>query len=501
MRRFKYKHSRYRTRRSPLTVVAVPQPLPLPGQLKPLDAEPARPPDRISRPARARDAGQSGSARTHPRARAISTRFRSGPTAEGALYQVFASPGRVTDIVLQEGEELVTVSAGDTVRWIVGDTTSASGAAQRVHVLVKPVRANLKTNLVITTSRRIYLLELTATAETWMASVSWDYPRDRLTALKNQAQRAEAAAPLAAGHCAGAVELPLRNHRRYAVVATAARVRRWRARLHPVSAGHRPRRVAAGFRGRHQAVRPNSSTTATARRTTSSIGCSARPNCAWAARRRKWCASAAPTASSAAAIHDRTEGRSGDAGTARAAAAGHAPESPHADTRRRRAGCGGAGCDLVVAASGSAHARENCQRSCTMSSASLAPKAWTNCRRTTRSCRHAQLRTDVTRTARTRQLRYRGISAARSCAPNGRAICSTPAPRRSGDIATRRSARGCGARRADQPPARSRGGSEGAAVLSREQPQRRSARFRFARSYRAAANNSRVADCCEQCNG
>jgi type IV secretion system protein TrbG len=85
------------------------------------------------------------------------------------------------------------------VRWIVGDTTSASGAAQRVHVLVKPVRANLKTNLVIATSRRIYLIELTATAETWMASVSWDYPRDRLTALKNQAQRAEAAAPVADG--------------------------------------------------------------------------------------------------------------------------------------------------------------------------------------------------------------------------------------------------------------------------------------------------------------
>ena len=121
------------------------------------------------------------------------------PYSEGALYQVYASPGRVTDIMLQEGEELISVSAGDTVRWIVGDTTSASGVAQRVHVLVKPVRSNLKTNLVITTSRRIYLLELTATEQTWMASASWEYPRDRLTALKTQAQRAEAAAPVAQG--------------------------------------------------------------------------------------------------------------------------------------------------------------------------------------------------------------------------------------------------------------------------------------------------------------
>ena len=85
------------------------------------------------------------------------------------------------------------------MRWIVGDTTSGSADAQRVHILVKPVRANLKTNLVVTTNRRLYLLELTATPETWMASVSWDYPQDRLTALKSEAQHAESTAPVAQG--------------------------------------------------------------------------------------------------------------------------------------------------------------------------------------------------------------------------------------------------------------------------------------------------------------
>ncbi|WP_161786860.1 TrbG/VirB9 family P-type conjugative transfer protein, partial [Cupriavidus sp. SK-4] len=66
--------------------------------------------------------------------------------------------GRVTVISLQEGEELVTVAAGDTVRWIVGNTASGSGDALRVNVLVKPIRSGLKTNLVITTSRRTYLM-------------------------------------------------------------------------------------------------------------------------------------------------------------------------------------------------------------------------------------------------------------------------------------------------------------------------------------------------------
>ena len=70
----------------------------------------------------------------------------------------------------------MTVAAGDTVRWIVGDTSSGNGADLRVNVLVKPIRSGLKTNLVITTSRRTYLLELTSTEKTWMASVSWGVP-------------------------------------------------------------------------------------------------------------------------------------------------------------------------------------------------------------------------------------------------------------------------------------------------------------------------------------
>lgn len=183
----------------PMTVVAVPQPLPLPGQMKPLEIAAA--PTPLPQPAdeRERVAQANEDARVPPTRDGYLNAIQVWPYSEGALYQVYTSPGRVTDIMLQEGEELVAVSAGDTVRWIVGDTTSASGAAQRVHVLVKPVRANLKTNLVITTSRRIYLLELTATEHTWMASVSWDYPRDRLTALKAQAKAAEASAPVAQG--------------------------------------------------------------------------------------------------------------------------------------------------------------------------------------------------------------------------------------------------------------------------------------------------------------
>jgi type IV secretion system protein VirB9 len=56
------------------------------------------------------------------------------PFSAGALYQVYTAPGQITDIALQPGEQLVgsgPVAAGDTVRWIIGDTESGSGAARR----------------------------------------------------------------------------------------------------------------------------------------------------------------------------------------------------------------------------------------------------------------------------------------------------------------------------------------------------------------------------------
>ena len=122
--------------------------------------------------------------------------------SEGALFQIYAKPGQVTDIALQEGEKLVgpgPVAAGDTVRWMIGDTLSGSGATQRVHILVKPTRPDITTNLVINTDRRTYHIELRANARVYMASVSWSYPQDELIALRQAEADAVRAAPIADG--------------------------------------------------------------------------------------------------------------------------------------------------------------------------------------------------------------------------------------------------------------------------------------------------------------
>ena len=208
----------------PMTVVAVPEPLPLPAQLKPLVPEALiAPTERID--PRERVSKANDEARVSPTRDGYVNAIQVWPYAEGALYQVYASPGRVTDITLQEGEELVSVSAGDTVRWIVGDTTSASGAAQRVHVLVKPIRPSLKTNLVITTNRRIYLLELTATPSDLDGVCFLELSPGSAGHAQAAGDTCRSCGSCGAGHRAGTIALSVRHQRRQTFVASATRVR------------------------------------------------------------------------------------------------------------------------------------------------------------------------------------------------------------------------------------------------------------------------------------
>jgi type IV secretion system protein VirB9 len=165
-------------------------------------------------------------ARVQPERTGFVNAIQVFPYTEGALYQIYAKPGQVTDIALQEGEALVgtgPVASGDTVRWMIGDTVSGIGPAQRVHILVKPVRPDITTNLVINTDRRTYHLELRANPSVYMASVSWTYPQDQLIALRQARAEAASSAPIAAG-----IDLSTLNFR-YAIDGDKAEWRPLRA--------------------------------------------------------------------------------------------------------------------------------------------------------------------------------------------------------------------------------------------------------------------------------
>ncbi len=172
---------------------------------EPVTAPASKPPVRrvrVKRPISpnvARVAAANRAATQEPQAQAFVNAVQVFPFSDGAIYQVYTAPGAVTDIALQPGEGLVSVAAGDTVRWVIGDTTSGSGTEKRTHILVKPFASGLATNLVITTDRRSYHVQLTATSRTAMAALSWTYPADQLIALRRAAEQAAATAPVSEG--------------------------------------------------------------------------------------------------------------------------------------------------------------------------------------------------------------------------------------------------------------------------------------------------------------
>lgn len=172
------------------TVMERIEPVAMAGQLKPLFETPIAEGPAL-KPHQAIDQANA-SAAIEPDGKNFINAIQIYPYTIGALYQVYTAPAQVTDIALQPGEELMSVSAGDTMRWVLGDTVSGAGENEQVHILVKPISSELKTNLIITTSKRTYHLEMTSYRETYMAAVSWRYPHEELSARKAASSKTRA---------------------------------------------------------------------------------------------------------------------------------------------------------------------------------------------------------------------------------------------------------------------------------------------------------------------
>jgi P-type conjugative transfer protein TrbG len=124
-----------------------------------------------------RAARQGPSTNTFDRARQIHA------YAPGAIYEIYTNPSFVSAILLEPGEELAEAAAGDTSRWLVSQAVSRAQGALRTIVLVKPSAAGLRTNIVLITDRRVYLIEaVSQSGRTYSAELAWTYPADETLA-------------------------------------------------------------------------------------------------------------------------------------------------------------------------------------------------------------------------------------------------------------------------------------------------------------------------------
>lgn len=118
----------------------------------------------------------------------------------GEVYEVYTSPGHITTIALRPGEHLIAKAAGDTARWVIADShTEASQASTdgalgtsggtsggdfrgrglrgQTLLLVKPLKPNVETNLVISTDQRVYYIDLKSLPGVYQSAVRWNYPQ------------------------------------------------------------------------------------------------------------------------------------------------------------------------------------------------------------------------------------------------------------------------------------------------------------------------------------
>ncbi|MHB1490442.1 MAG: P-type conjugative transfer protein TrbG [Cellulomonas sp.] len=91
---------------------------------------------------------------------------------------VVCSPLRVCDIQLQRGEKVLNVSVGDSVDWLVKPAYSGSGDDIQTNVIVKPIQAGKDTNLMITTDRRVYQINLKSADTGYTPLVGFYYPNE-----------------------------------------------------------------------------------------------------------------------------------------------------------------------------------------------------------------------------------------------------------------------------------------------------------------------------------
>jgi P-type conjugative transfer protein TrbG len=125
-------------------------------------------------------------------------------------------PQHVCDIVLDSGETVLNMAIGDATHWVIaGGRSGPNGATP--HVFVKPTQANLETNLLVTTTKRTYDVDLRSSKDANHPILSFFYT-DEDAAAKAAADRAAVDSVLAGNPLVG----PDKADAKYKVTRDAA---------------------------------------------------------------------------------------------------------------------------------------------------------------------------------------------------------------------------------------------------------------------------------------
>jgi len=97
----------------------------------------------------------------------------------------------VCDVILEQGESVINIAVGDSVRWVIASAQSGPSGSTP-HVFVKPTQVRLSTNLVVTTSKRVYYVRLVSANDAANPRLSFSYPDEEAAAAAARAAAEQA---------------------------------------------------------------------------------------------------------------------------------------------------------------------------------------------------------------------------------------------------------------------------------------------------------------------
>lgn len=97
---------------------------------------------------------------------------------ENDSYRVATRAGYITTILLNPDEDIIHAEIGDATRWSVQTYYTGSSKGMSPALSVKPFVPELKTNLVISTTKRIYNIVLEAKVNSYAPIINFEYPKE-----------------------------------------------------------------------------------------------------------------------------------------------------------------------------------------------------------------------------------------------------------------------------------------------------------------------------------
>lgn len=93
--------------------------------------------------------------------------------------------GRITDIELEPGEKVWKASLGDVSSWEIAVIKAGDPREPTRHVVIKPLKEGLFTNMLIYTDRRTYFMNLQSTASRYVLQIRFWYPDDMVQSFES----------------------------------------------------------------------------------------------------------------------------------------------------------------------------------------------------------------------------------------------------------------------------------------------------------------------------